>query len=130
MNYSQGIITKMAQKNYALMKPDMNINPFEIISNQIADLDLKLEKLYEKLSIQPDSSKAPLRLKAAADFIGVAPATLYSLVHHGKLRPLKPGKHLLFTQESLESYLRGERPEKPEIEDPSTYLIRNKKAAK
>ncbi|MBK7369857.1 MAG: hypothetical protein IPJ09_00045 [Saprospiraceae bacterium] len=65
MNYSQGIITKMAQKNYALMKPDMNINPFEIISNQIADLDLKLEKLYEKLSIQPDSSKAPLRLKAA-----------------------------------------------------------------
>lgn len=72
-----------------------------------------------------DESK-PLRLRQAASYLGIAEASVYGLVAREKLKPLKPGKHLLFTRESLNAYLNGES----ETPDPSTFLLKRKKAAK
>lgn len=77
-----------------------------------------------KSSSIPIESKL-LRLKEAADYLGLCKTTLYGHVHKGKLKPLKPGKHLFFTKESLDKYLNGEPPE-PKA-DPSEYLTWRKR---
>lgn len=87
-----------------------------IIRNEVQDL---------KKSFTRDGDSRPLRLKDAAEYLGISNATLYSYVHDGKLRPLKPGKFLLFTRESLDRYLKGEPPQ-AEV-DPKDYLIWKKK---
>lgn len=102
-------------------------NPFSIIDARLSNIESLLLDIKHSPIESVKNDDKPLRLKAAADFIGVAETTLYSLVHQGKLKPLKPGGHLLFTKESLQAYLRGERPEQEVNEDPSTYLKRNKK---
>lgn len=107
----------------------VQITPIELA----ALLENAVSKVLSGINFQHQDQlekNKPLRLKAAADFLGVAETTLYSLVHQGRIKPLKPGKHLLFTKESLEAYLRGERPEAQEKPDPSTYLLKTKKAAK
>ena len=47
----------------------------------------------------------PFDLKQAAEFLGLKPSYLYSLVHFGKLAAYKPGgKKLFFRQSDLEAY--------------------------
>jgi len=74
-------------------------------------------------------SNKPLRLKVAAAYLGLAETSLYALIHQGKIKPLKPGKHVLFTKEMLDAYLKGERPSVTEKTDASAYLLKNKKSA-
>lgn len=107
-------------------------NPFEKLQ---LHLD-KIESLINDLSINVGTNstakilddKKPLKLKEAALFLGLAPTSLYGLIQKGKLVPLKPGKHLLFTREGLEAYLRGETPKQQDKIEPSIFLTRNKKA--
>jgi excisionase family DNA binding protein len=100
-------------------------NPFELIFDRLGNIENILLDLKFPI-VQPIQVNRPLRLKEAADFIGVAPTTLYGLIAKKKIIPLKPGKHVLFMKSDLEAYLKGERP--PTVkEDPSIYLIRNKK---
>jgi len=52
----------------------------------------------------------PLGVQAAAEFLGLKPATVYNLVFYGKLPAYKPGgKMLLFKLADLERYAYGNR---------------------
>jgi len=48
----------------------------------------------------------PLGVKAAAEYLGLRPGTVYSLVFYGKLPAFKPGgKRLYFKLSDLENYV-------------------------
>ncbi len=81
-----------------------------------------------KSSTIPIESK-PLRLKDAAEYLGVSNTTIYGYVHMGKLKPLKPGKFLLFTKDSLDRYLKGEPPQN-EVDPRGYFSLRNWKNIK
>lgn len=96
------------------------INDFKEMIREVVRLEIQELKLTHSLV-----DVKPFRLKEAADYLGLCKTTLYGHVHKGKLKPLKPGKHLFFTKESLDKYMNGEPPE-PKA-DPSEYLIRRKR---
>ncbi len=105
----------------------VQITPLEL-ATLLENTVSKVLTVFQENSKDQIVSQKPYRLNEASNFIGVAETTLYSLVHQGKIKPLKPGKHLLFTKECLEAYLRGERPETNEKVDPSELLIKRKRA--
>ena len=55
-----------------------------------------------------ETVQKPLNLEDAAAFLSLKPATVYNLVHFGKLPAYKPGgKRLLFKISDLERYAFG-----------------------
>ena len=54
------------------------------------------------------SSKPFLSVTEAAEFLNLSKASIYRLVHMGKIKYYKPGgKVLYFSQEALEHYIMG-----------------------
>lgn len=106
------------------MNPKME-NPFESIMNELADIKSALSRLQSTTTIASmPTGRKPLKIKEAADYLGLAETSMYPLVSSGKIKASKPGKHLMFTKECLDNYLSGNSKRQG---DPTEFLLVNKK---
>lgn len=104
-------------------------NPFQTIDARLSNIEnLLLEIKHPSNQNQvPVDEKKPLRLIKAAEYIGKAPTSLYTLVSNGQIKGYKAGKHWIFFKSDLDSYIKGGP---IPSEDPSTFLLKRKKAEK
>jgi hypothetical protein len=61
----------------------------------------------QNIAIPPTQSVGGLKLKAAAVYLGgLSIPTMHRLIHRGLLRPNRALRHLLFSREELDRFLR------------------------
>lgn len=84
-------------------------NPFELLDARLAAIeDLLLEMKRNQLSTATTPSIPQARIltiNEAAEFVGLAKATLYKLTSAGQIPHSKRGKKLYFEREVLEAWL-------------------------
>lgn len=108
------------------------VNPYELIFDRLGNIETILLDLKHPCPKQTPATKNKMRLREVAERLGMAECSLYPIIKAGKLYATKPNKHWLVSEESLEAYIKGEKHIQVQSvdEDPSTFLLRNKKAAK
>lgn len=83
----------------------------QLIYQELLHLRHELNEVRGK-SVLPKT----LSTKQTAEFLGKTQEAIRSLVHRGKIKPLRKGGRLFFDREYLEKWLRGETYEPEEID--------------
>lgn len=105
---------------------------FEQLPNQVRTLTLEVRELKRLLTERRDLPKSNqpeklLTLIEAANFLNLAPSTVYGLVHRNKIPALKPSKHLYFEKAALMEYLQmGKKRSVKELEAEAAIYLKTK----
>ena len=77
------------------------------ISQQIAELDRKLDFLINSLGKQSKDNDVIYNSQQAADYLHLSLSRIYCLISEGKLEPIQRKRkgRILFSPDSLNSYL-------------------------
>jgi excisionase family DNA binding protein len=104
-------------------------NPFELITNRLAEIDSKLSLLLEReQTTPPPPPERYLTLKEAAAFLKIAPQTLYGKTCRRSIPFIKQGKHVLFAESELVSYLNaGKQATATELQKQASEWVGNMK---
>lgn len=90
----------------------MNELTFDQLPNAVATMLNKMDLLESRLlqfqSSLTDEGK-PMRVKEAAEFLGIPKNTLYMLTSKEKINSYKPAKHLLFLRQELIEWVKKGR---------------------
>jgi excisionase family DNA binding protein len=105
---------------------------FEELPLAVTMLHEKLESIEQLLRKKTDSSgPAPdelFTIPQAANFLSLAPATLYGLIHKGQIPHMKRSKRVYFSRQELFDYLKqGKRKANFEIEEGIGEYLKSKK---
>jgi len=91
-------------------------NPFDLILSRLQRIENLLEKKQSDMPIQssplmipPTPSEKLLTVQMAADFLNLKVGSVYQLVHRNGIPYYKRGKHLIFTEKSLRSWIEQTR---------------------
>jgi excisionase family DNA binding protein len=105
---------------------------FENLPQAVGLLVEKLERIEAQLQNIPKHHAEPkdklLTVQEAADFLCLAPPTIYAMVSRGELPVMKRSKRLYFSEMELLEYLKeGRQKTKADIEaDAENYLQKKK----
>lgn len=99
----------------------MNTLTFEQLPQAVGQLYDKLDKI-EQLILNNNNPQAPqderMNIAQAAEFLGLAIATIYGKVSRREIPVNKRGKHLYFYKSELEAWIRsGRKKTTDEIEE-------------
>ncbi|MFW6275138.1 MAG: helix-turn-helix domain-containing protein [bacterium] len=86
---------------------------FDNLPQQVSKLNERLDRIETLLSKQVNTTQEPedqfLTIEEAAEFLKLAPTTMYGLVQRGSIPSMKRSKRLYFSKKELIEYLKKGR---------------------